>query len=68
MGLRLLSGMLDRQVRLQREKCSAGKRRPLARAGDTAHVEPIASNQQSPAAVNAKVRERTHACGFTTNG
>ncbi len=32
MGLRLLSDMLDRQVRLQLEKCSAGKRKPLARA------------------------------------
>ncbi len=32
MGLRLLSDMLDRQVRLQLEKCSAGQRKPPARA------------------------------------
>jgi hypothetical protein len=31
MGLRLLSDMLDRQVRLQLEKCSAGERKPPAR-------------------------------------
>ena len=32
MGLRLLSDMLDRQVRLQREKCSEEERMPLAHA------------------------------------
>jgi hypothetical protein len=32
MALRLLSDMLDRQVRLQLEKCSAGERNPPARA------------------------------------
>ncbi len=32
MALRLLSDMLDRQVRLQLEKCSAGERKPPARA------------------------------------
>jgi hypothetical protein len=32
MALRLLSDMLDRQVRLQLEKCAAGDRKPQARA------------------------------------
>ncbi len=32
MALRLLSDMLDRQVRLQLEKCSVGGRKPPARA------------------------------------
>ena len=32
MGLRLLSDMLDRQVRLQLEKCAKGQRKPPASA------------------------------------
>ncbi len=32
MALRLLSDMLDRQVRVQAEKCSTGERKPPARA------------------------------------
>jgi hypothetical protein len=32
MALNLLSAMLDRQVRLQLEKCSAGERKPPTRA------------------------------------